>query len=104
MNKVAGILVIHARTLEAYAKGHVPGAINLSYRKIDLSTTSLLPKDKVLVTYCDGVCCNASTKATAKLTASGFRVKEMLEGMRGWKTESYPVEETVVQLSQQTSR
>jgi rhodanese-related sulfurtransferase len=99
MNKFSGILVIDARTPEAYAKGHVPGAINLPHRKIDSSTTSLLPKDKVLVTYCDGVFCNASTKAAAKLTALGFRVKEMLDGMHGWKTEGYPVEETTMQLS-----
>ncbi len=98
-NKVTGILVIDARTPEAYAKGHVPGAINLPWRKIDSSTTSQLPRDKVLVTYCDGVFCNASTKAAARLASLGFRVKEMLDGMSGWKTEAYPVEETIVQLS-----
>jgi len=42
-----------------------------------------LARDKVIVTYCDGVFCNASTKAAAKLTALGFRVKEMLDGMEG---------------------
>ncbi len=84
-NRVAAILVVDARTPEAYSRGHVPGAINLPYRKIDSSTTALLPRDKVLVTYCDGVFCNASTKAAARLTALGFRVKEMLDGMNGWK-------------------
>jgi hypothetical protein len=50
MNKIPGILVVDPRTPEAYARGHVPGAINLPYRKIDSLTTSMLPRDKVLVT------------------------------------------------------
>ncbi len=104
VNEVAGIVVIDARTTEAYARGHVPGAINLPYRKIDPSTTSFIPKDKVVVTYCDGVFCNASTKAAARLTALGFRVKEMLDGMNGWKREGYPVEETVVSMTTAASR
>jgi len=102
VNEVSGIIVVDARTPDAYARGHVPGAINLPHRKIDASTTSFLPKDKVVVTYCDGVFCNASTKAAAKLTALGFRVKEMLDGMNGWTREGYPVEETVMSMSTAT--
>jgi rhodanese-related sulfurtransferase len=97
--KIFGIIVFDARTPEAYAKGHVPGSINLPYRTIDISTTASLPRDKVIVTYCDGVFCNASTKAAAKLTALGFKVKEMLDGMDGWRKEGYPVEETVMQMT-----
>jgi rhodanese-related sulfurtransferase len=99
VNKASDILVIDARTPEAYARGHVPRAINLPHRTIDASTTALLPRDVVLVTYCDGVFCNSSTKAAAKLSALGFRVKEMVDGMSGWNTEGYPVEETIVQLA-----
>ena len=99
MNEISSIIIVDARTPEAYAKGHVPGAVNLPWRQIDSTTTSPLSKEKVLVTYCDGVFCNASTKAAAKLSALGFKVKEMLDGMTGWKTEGYPVQETVVKLS-----
>jgi rhodanese-related sulfurtransferase len=73
-------------------KGHVPGAINLPYREISSASTTRLQREKLIVTYCDGVFCNASTKAAARLTALGFRVKEMLHGMAGWKEEGYPVE------------
>ena len=103
-NNSAEIIVIDARTQEAYSQAHVPGATNLPWRKIDLSSTAAMPKDKVLVTYCDGIHCNASTKAAMRLTALGFRVKEMLDGMQGWKREGYPVEETVVQLSTNMTR
>lgn len=91
-NGITGFIVLDARTPEAYSKGHVPGALNLPYRKIDPTTTGSLPRDKIIVTYCDGVLCNASTKAASRLTALGFKVKEMLDGMAGWKEEGYPVE------------
>ncbi len=100
----AEIIVIDARTQEAYSREHVPGATNLPWRKIDSSSTAAMPRDKVLVTYCDGIHCNASTKAAMRLTALGFRVKEMLDGLQGWKREGYPVEETVVQLSTNITR
>ncbi len=91
-NGETGFIVLDARTIESYSKGHVPGAISFPYRKIDSTTVSPLPRNKVIVTYCDGVYCNASTKAAARLTALGFRAKEMLTGMEGWKQEGYPVE------------
>jgi rhodanese-related sulfurtransferase len=97
--KISGIVVIDARTPETYTRGHVPGAINIPHRTIDSTTTASLPRDKVLVTYCDGVFCTASTKAAAKLTALGFKVKEMLDGMEGWRKEGYPVEETVMKMT-----
>ena len=97
--KISGIIVIDARTSEAYTHGHVPGAINLPHQIIDSTTTGSLPRDKVLVTYCDGIFCNASTKAAAKLTALGFKVKEMLDGMEGWRKEGFPVEETFMTMT-----
>lgn len=103
-NNSAVIMVIDARTQEAYSKGHVPGAVNLPWRNIDSASTAAMPRDKVLVTYCDGIQCNASTKAAMRLAALGFRVKEMLDGIQGWKREGHPVEETVVQLSPQMTR
>ena len=103
-NNSGEIMVIDARTQEAYSQGHVPGAINLPWRKIGASSTAAMPKDKVLVTYCDGIHCNASTKAAMRLATLGFRVKEMLDGIQGWKREGYPVEQTVVQLSAQMTR
>ena len=103
-NKLSGFIVLDARTPETFAKGHVPGAINIPHRTIDASTTAALPRDKVIVTYCDGVFRNASTHAAAKLTALGFKVEEMLDGMSGWRREGYPVEETVMQVTVPASR
>lgn len=91
-NRETGFIVIDARRPESYAKAHIPGSVNLPYRTIDAQTTADIPKDIVLVTYCAGVYCNASTRAAAKLSALGFRVKEMLDGLEGWTREGYPLE------------
>lgn len=91
-NGEMGFVVVDARTREAYMKEHVPGAVNLPYREITPASTASLDKDKLVVTYCDGVFCNASTKAAARLSALGFQVKEMLHGLAGWREEGYPVE------------
>ena len=99
-NGIGGIIVVDARTPEAYARGHVPGSINLPYRMITPSSTASIPKNTVIVTYCDGVFCNASTKAAVRFTRLGFRVKEMLDGLHGWKQEGYPVEESVLKITQ----
>jgi rhodanese-related sulfurtransferase len=83
-------IVVDARTPEVFATGHVPGAINLPHRTITAETVPF-PKDAVLVTYCDGIGCNASTKAAVKLSRLGYRVKEMIGGMDWWRRDGLPV-------------
>ena len=83
-------IVIDARTPEAFATGHVPGAVNLPHRTITAETAQF-PKDAVLVTYCDGIGCNASTKAAVKLSRLGYRVKEMIGGIDWWRRDGLPV-------------
>lgn len=89
---VSGLLVVDARSAERFAAGHVPGALSLPYRTITGETAAALPRDKTLVVYCTSVSCNASAKAAVRLSALGFRVKEMVGGMAAWVGEGYPVE------------
>jgi rhodanese-related sulfurtransferase len=84
-------VIVDARSPQAYAAGHVPGAINLPHRTITAETASF-PSDAVLVTYCDGIGCNASTKAAVKLSRLGYRVKEMIGGIDWWRRDGLPVE------------
>jgi rhodanese-related sulfurtransferase len=88
-------ILLDTRDPENYAQCHIPGAINLSYRKISAETTAELPKDKLIVVYCWGVSCNASTKAAARLSALGYRVKEMIGGIEYWRIEGGEVEGTL---------
>jgi rhodanese-related sulfurtransferase len=87
-----GFIVVDPRSPETYAKEHIPGALGLFHRTIEASTTASLPKDKLIVVYCTGPGCNASTKAAARLASLGFRVKEMIGGLEWWKKSGYPTE------------
>jgi rhodanese-related sulfurtransferase len=89
-----GIVVVDARSAEAWERCHIPGSISLPHRTIGPETTAMLPRDRVIVTYCWGPGCNAATKAAAKLGALGFRVKEMIGGLEYWRHEGSPVEGT----------
>lgn len=88
---VDGVIVVDARIPELYAKGHIPGAHNLPHRTITAESTAWIAKDAVVVTYCDGIGCNASTKAAIKLSALGFQVKEMIGGFDWWQRDGLPV-------------
>jgi rhodanese-related sulfurtransferase len=86
-------VVLDVRSPEAYAKGHVPGALHLPHTAINAATTAALPHDKLLVVYCWGPSCNGATKAAMQLSALGFTVKEMIGGIEYWEErERYPVE------------
>lgn len=85
------IVVIDARSKEAYEKEHIPGAINFPHRTIDKeSTAERLNFIVQYVTYCDGIGCNASTKSALKLAQLGYKVKELIGGIIWWKRDLYP--------------
>ncbi|QNF32882.1 rhodanese-like domain-containing protein [Adhaeribacter swui] len=89
---IQDFVVIDARSRESYAVEHVPGARNIPHKEMNHETTAVLPHDKILVVYCDGIGCNASTKGAAKLAALGFKTKEMIGGLDWWKRDGYTVE------------
>ena len=89
------VIVIDTRSAENFAAQRIAGAINLPHRTMNAETTAHLPKEKVLVTYCDGPGCNASTKGALRLAALGFQVKEMIGGLEYWIREGGPVEGTL---------
>jgi len=93
-NGASGFVVIDARSADNYRKAHVPGAKSLPHGTIDADTTADLSKDILLVVYCWSPACNGAAKACAKLSALGFRVKEMIGGIEYWRKEGYPVDGT----------
>ena len=84
-------VLVDARSPEAFAAAHLPGAINMPHRMIDGPAAAALP-DGLIVVYCWGPGCNAATKAGARLSALGRQVKEMLGGFEYWVREGHPVE------------
>ncbi len=90
IEKGEDIVVIDARSPEAYQKEHIPSALNFPHRTITPeSAKKTLRKETVYVTYCDGIGCNASTKAAFKLAGLGYRVKELIGGIAWWKQDGY---------------
>jgi rhodanese-related sulfurtransferase len=83
------VIVIDTRSPELYAAGHVPGAINLPHRLMTSESTAHLDRSALIVTYCNGIGCNGSTKGAIKMAELGFTVKELLGGIDWWKREGY---------------
>ncbi len=84
------IVVIDTRSPKAFAHEHIPGAINIPHRSMSPETTTPLDKAALIVTYCDGIGCNASTKGALNMARLGFRVKELIGGLDWWKRDGHP--------------
>ena len=89
VEKSESIVVVDGRAASAFAREHIPSAINLPHREINLESTGSLDKSKTYVCYCDGVGCNASTKTALKLLELGFQVRELIGGLDWWKRDGY---------------
>src|SRR5260370_484175 len=65
------IIVIDARSREAYADGHIPGAVSLPHREMTAEAAEQFDRRKIYVVYCDGIGCNASTTAAYRRPPRG---------------------------------
>ena len=83
------IVVIDARSPEAFQREHIPGAINIPHRTMSAESTSRLDRAALIVTYCDGIGCNGSTKGAVNMLNLGFRVKELMGGLDWWKRDGH---------------
>lgn len=83
------VILIDARAASAFAAEHIPGAVNIPHRTMTTETTAHLDRDALVVTYCDGIGCNASTKGALAMARLGFKVKELLGGLDWWKRDGY---------------
>ncbi len=86
------IVVLDARSPEAYKNEHIPGAINLPHRRMNEETTKHLDKTALVIAYCDGIGCNASTKGALNMAKLGFRAKELIGGLAWWKRDGHKTE------------
>lgn len=88
---VAAIVVLDVRSAEQYRAGHIAGALSFPHRTMTAETLAKLAREKVYITYCDGIGCNGSTKGAWKLAAAGFQVKELIGGLDFWQRDSHPI-------------
>jgi rhodanese-related sulfurtransferase len=86
------IIVIDTRSLDLYNKEHIPGAINVPHRNMNIEATKSWDRNAVYVSYCNGIGCNGSTKGAFKLASLGFNVKELIGGLDWWKRDGFSTE------------
>ena len=86
---VQDFVLLDVRSPVLYAKGHVPGAINLPHGKIIARKMADWPADTLFVVYCAGPHCNGANKGAIRLAELGRPVKEMIGGITGWLDEGF---------------
>ena len=85
-------VVLDVRTPEEFAKGHIPGAINLDYKAADFEKkVAELDKSKTYLVHCAGGV--RSAKACVILDKSAFaHVVNLEPGFKAWENAGKPVE------------
>ncbi|MEU7168626.1 rhodanese-like domain-containing protein [Streptomyces morookaense] len=87
-----GFVLVDSRGAEAWAQGHVQGAVHLPTDEIPSRAAQLLDPAVPVVTYCWGPGCNGATRAALAFAQLGYQVKEMIGGIEYWIREGFPVE------------
>lgn len=79
------MLVIDARDAGQFAKGHIPGAINMDWRQV-LAKRNDIPKNKPVLIYCNTG--SLSAQAGFALRVAGWENVRILQGgMEEWKAK-----------------
>lgn len=79
------IHVIDTRDAEQYQKAHIPGAVNIDWRKV-LGQRSKLPGNKMVLLYCNAG--TLSSQAAIALRVAGMENVRILQGgFSEWKAK-----------------
>ena len=94
ISKEADFVLLDVRSPALYARGHVPGAVNLPHSKIVESNMASYLPNTLFVVYCAGPHCNGADRAAARLARLGRPVKLMIGGISGWLDEGFELEQS----------
>ena len=79
------MMVIDARDPGQFAKGHIPGAVNMDWRQV-LAKRNTIPKNKPVLIYCNSG--SLSAQAGFALRVAGWdNVRILQGGMEEWKAK-----------------
>jgi rhodanese-related sulfurtransferase len=91
----ADVVIVDVQPKGAYNYGHIKGAINLPWAQ-EMKGPVKLPKNRMLVLYCDCTHEEDSTSAATQLVEkygySADKVRLLKGGWSGWVKLGYPVE------------
>lgn len=85
------VVIIDVRPLNEYQTAHLPYARSMPVAEIEKRLAEL-PVDIEVVAYCRGPFCLLSDEAVALLTARGYRVRKIIDGVSEWQAAGLPVE------------
>ncbi|MFZ2158238.1 MAG: metalloregulator ArsR/SmtB family transcription factor [Bradyrhizobium sp.] len=85
------VTVLDVRPEDEFALGHLPGALNIPFGKLE-QRLSELPANREIVAYCRGPYCVLSFEAVAALRARGYLVRRLEDGYPEWKAAGLPIE------------
>ena len=89
--KKGDVVVIDVRPQTEYDLAHLPFARSMPLAELE-KRLSELPVDKEIVAYCRGPFCLLSDEAVALLTARGYQVRKISDGVSEWQAAGLPVE------------
>ncbi len=82
-------VLLDVRGPNSFARGHVPGALNLPHRQMTAERMAEWPAETLFVVYCAGPHCNGGDRAALRLAQLGRPVKLMIGGITGWADEGF---------------
>lgn len=94
VQSVPDLVIIDARRVEEYKKGHIDGAYNLLNTVMNEENLASLvsSKETPVLFYCNGPRCLRSSKASKKALSWGYtRVYWFRGGWREWSDKQYPI-------------
>ena len=85
------MIVIDVRPQSEYDEAHLPFARSMPLVELE-KRLSELPADKEIVAYCRGPFCLLSDEAVALLSARGYRIRKISDGVSEWQAAGFPIE------------
>ena len=85
------VTVLDVRPVEEYNAGHIPGALSIPLKELQLRLSDL-PDNQEIVAYCHGPYCVLSIQAVEMLRARGFQAVRLEEGIQDLRAMGFPIE------------
>lgn len=82
-------IFVDARSAQRFEMGHVPGALNVPSSDFDAGyarSATRMPKDALIVVYCESSSCDQAEEVAGKLLQKGYRnLKHFRDGWLFWE-------------------
>src|SRR5258708_37560195 len=89
-SRAGEVIVLDVRPEDEFALGHLPGAISIPLRNLEMRLAEFDPAQEIIA-YCRGPYCVLSYEAIAVLRARGFKARRLEDGLPEWRAAGLPV-------------